>query len=344
MMFIRPVAETDLEPLLKLAIEAGVGLTTLPPQRSVLKKKIDHSLESFQRSLTTPGDESYLFVLEDSKTGKIAGTTGIVSSVGLSQPFYTFRLSTSVLYSAKHQVYSRYKMLNLVNDFTGATEICTLFLSPEYRKKDNGKLLSRCRFLFAAEFPERIADVIMAEMRGLQDNQGRSPFWQSLGMRFFKMDFSKADYLSAMEHDFISDLMPKQPFYEEMLPAEARAVIGQVHKNTIPALKMLEKEGFSQTGYVDIFDGGPTIHCHTNNVYSVRNSFARKAVTGGIGTNAVDCIICNSSLGSYRSLIAKADFSVTGQIILTDDVYEKLQVQSDGRVRYIPLSYQVRQS
>jgi arginine N-succinyltransferase len=33
-------------------------------------------------------------------------------------------------------------------------------------------------------------------MRGISDEQGHSPFWESLGRHFFKMEFSQADYLT----------------------------------------------------------------------------------------------------------------------------------------------------
>ncbi len=339
MMFVRPVKKEDLEPLLRLSKEAGVGLTTLPPNQAALRKKIDWSLRSFLAKLQGPENEYYLFVLEDSNTSRIVGVTGIISSVGVSQPFYTFRLSTSVLHSNRHQIHSRYRMLNLVNDFTGVSEICTLYLSPEYRQSNNGKLLSRCRFLFFAQFPERIADIVIAEMRGQQDKEGRSPFWQNLGMRFFKMDFSKADYLSAMEDDFITDLMPRQPFYEEMLPEEAQKVIGQVHKNTMPALKMLEKEGFSHDGYVDIFDAGPTVNCHTKNIHSVRNSITRTVRSGVPGKGAVEGILCNQSLKTFRSVVSPVGFPSKSQITLPAKALKSLNLQEGDSLRFIPLRY-----
>jgi len=339
MMFIRPVQKSDLDQLEKLALEAGIGLTSLPPDRVVLQRKIQASLDSFEKELQEAEDESYLFVIEDSFTGEVAGTTGVVSAVGLNQPFYTYRLSTTVLHSAKHNIYNKYRTLNLVNDFTGASEICTLFLSPRHRKGTNGKLLSRCRFLFMAEFPHRIADVVLAEMRGVQDEEGKSPFWKNLGAHFFKMDFSKADYLSAVENDFINDLMPKQPVYEDMLPEKAREVIGKVHGATLPALKMLEKEGLSFEGYVDIFDAGPSVHCKKQNIYSVRNSARRTVQQGTPDEGAVDCLISNTSLQGFRACIGKISLTASNEAILSAETMQSLQVKEGELIRSIPLTY-----
>ena len=62
----------------------------------------------------------------------------------------------------------------------------------------NGRLLSKARFLFMAEFRDLFGDKVIAEMRGMSDEQGRSPFWESLGRHFFKMEFSQADYLTGV--------------------------------------------------------------------------------------------------------------------------------------------------
>jgi arginine/ornithine N-succinyltransferase beta subunit len=51
---------------------------------------------------------------------------------------------------------------------------------------------------------------------------------------------------------FIAELMPAYPIYVSLLPDDAREAIGQVHANTSPARAILEKEGFSWRGSVDI--------------------------------------------------------------------------------------------
>ncbi len=53
--------------------------------------------------------------------------------------------------------------------------------------------------------------------------------------------------------------MPKHPVYIAMLGEDARAAIGVPHPSGRAAMRMLEAEGFRVEGYVDIFDGGPTM-------------------------------------------------------------------------------------
>ena len=87
------------------------------------------------------------------------------------------------------------------------------------------------------------------------------------------MDFSEADRLTGLgQKSFIGELMPKFPIYTTFMSEEARACIGQVHRHTRPALEMLKKEGLRWEGYIDIFDGGPTVEAYIDDVRAIRNS------------------------------------------------------------------------
>jgi arginine N-succinyltransferase len=105
------------------------------------------------------------------------------------------------------------------------------------------------------------------------DQAGHSPFWDAIGGRFFGMSFPEADEFNAVHGtQFIADLFPKTPIYVAMLPESARAVIGQPHPTGRAALKMLENENFVWDGYVDIFDGGPTVTARTDKIKTVMDA------------------------------------------------------------------------
>ncbi len=263
MVVIRPIRLDDLEAVEALTAFTGFGLTTLPRDAKLLRRRIRDSLRGFENisDQDAPGGETYLFVLEDSQTPDVAGTCGIVSKVGGFEPFYAYRVETSVLESRQLDVRKEIQTLHLVEQHDGPCEVGSLFLAPKFRKEGNGRLLSLSRFLFMAEHLEYFDPIVIAEMRGMVDDQGRSAFWDALGHHFFDIDFPKADYLSMVNKKFIADLMPKHPIYIPLLPAEAQEVIGRVHPDTEPALKMLEDEGFRRCGMVDIFEAGPVVRC-----------------------------------------------------------------------------------
>lgn len=272
MVIIRPVAVSDLEDLIDLATVASFGLTSLPKDPELLKERVEQSIRSFGSVPKKPAGELYIFVMEDLETGKTVGTSCIVSKVGGFEPFYAFRIET-IIHESKHlNIRREISILHLVTQHSGPCEIGGLFLAPEYRKHGNGRLLSLFRFLFMAEHPKRFERMVIAEMRGVVDRGGHSPFWEALGRHFFDMDFPKADYLSSTDKQFIADLMPRCPIYIPLLPRDAREVIGEVHEHTKPALKMLRDEGFRSSGMVDIFEAGPIIAAELNEIRIVKES------------------------------------------------------------------------
>ncbi len=278
MQVVRPVKMTDLKALHELAHLTGYGLTTLSRDVDLLRKRIQESEGACKGEGDKPRGESYLFVLEDLKAGRVVGTSGIASKVGGFEPFYSYRVETVVHESKELGIRKEIKTLHLVAEHNGPCEIGSLFLHPEYRVGGNGRLLSLSRFLYMAQNPGRFDPMVIAEMRGVIDDKGRSAFWDAVGKHFFELDFSKADALSLVNKKFIADLMPRHPIYVPILPQEAQAVIGEVHTQTRPAIELLKSEGFKWSGMVDIFEAGPVMVAKLEDIRSVKESVVGKVV------------------------------------------------------------------
>jgi arginine N-succinyltransferase len=272
MVLVRPVKTSDLDQLEALAALTGIGLTTLPQDRNYLADRIAKSERSFAAIPNRPGGESYLFVLEDLATHTVIGSSGIVSKVGGFEPFYSYRIDKSLFHSDEIGVHKEVPILTLHEEHDGPAEIGTLFVHPNFRHGKNGKLLQLVRFLFIAEHPNAFEKSIVSEIRGVSDEQGRSPFWDAIGAHFFDIDFRRADYLSIVNKHFIADLMPDHPIYIPLLPDAAQKVIGVPHEQSKAAVKNLEAEGFKFNGMVDIFDAGPVLECACDQVRTIRQS------------------------------------------------------------------------
>lgn len=336
MIIIRPIQQSDLKALHRIAIESGHGFTSLPVNEKLLKQRIDHAEESFNKAVTQAGKEGYLFVMEDSKTGEVVGTSGIEAAVGLDDAFYHYHLGKVVHSSRELNIYNTVETLSLCNDYTGASEICTLFLSNSHRKDNNGRFLSRFRFLFIAEHQARFSETIIAEMRGVSDEQGRSPFWQWLEEHFFSIDFPTADYLTGIgKKVFIAELMPKYPIYVNLLSKGAQAVINKVHPQTVPALRLLEAEGFAKRGYVDIFDAGPTVESHVNSIKTAKESKRCQVIIGTVQSTD-NYIICNSQVANFRATQATLSLRETAkQVVISQQVADALLVNEGDWVRLV---------
>lgn len=336
MMMVRPVAISDHAEILALAREAGIGMTSLPPDPDVLARKIEHSVASCAFKVD-PQDESFLFVLMDTDTGRLVGTTGVVAHVGTKRPFYSYKLSTIVQTSGNLGIYSDHHVLHMVNDYTGATEIGSLFLLPPYRRDGIGTFLSRCRYLMLAELEGLFSNVVISEIRGVQDEQGESPFYKNLAQHFFQMDFKRADFIHATQGgQFISDLMPRYPIYVNLLAPKAQETIGVPLKASLPAMTLLEKEGFRHQGYVDVFDAGPTMQAERTAIRSVRKSRRAELTEIRPVSAGLKYMVATTSLPDFHVALTALEETKSG-VAINAATAELLRLQPGDAVRYMPM-------
>ena len=334
MMLVRPVTIADHAEILALAHKAGIGMTSLPPDADVLEHKIRRSVDSFHGRQDSDND-SFLFVLVDTDTNKIVGSTGIVAHVGMRRPFYSYKLSTLVQAAENLDIYSYQRVLHMVNDYTGATEIGSLFLLPEYRRDGIGSFLSRCRYLMLAELPKLFSDVVISEIRGVQDANGDSPFYKNLAQQFFHMEFKRADFIHATQGgQFISDLMPKYPVYVNLLHESAQAVIGVPLAASLPAMNLLEKEGFRHQGYIDVFDAGPTMQAERSYIRTVRKS--KQAIISEIRNISAGekAMVASTMLPEFRMGLTILEETPAG-LVITPQTAEALKVKAGDTLRYM---------
>lgn len=344
MFIIRPVREDDLDRLEELAasIEGG-GMTTLPADREILAGKIAASTSNFASHISEPGPETYLLVLEDTDTGEVGGTAAVFARIGLEKAFYTYNLTKTTHVSVELGRHNTHDVLHLVNDYIGFAEVGSLYLAPEFRKSGNGRLLARSRYLLMGEHPERFPEEVVAEMRGWQDKNGMSPFWEAVGRRFFGMTFHEADHLSATSNNqFIADLMPKSPVYVDLLPEEAQRVIGVIHDDTVPALKLLEWEGFHYHRHVDIFDAGPCVQARLDDVRAIRDakvsgvaSFVKEKDAEKEGTFALD-LISKGKNAEFRATTGLTRLDDNNDLVMTDESARVLGLGRGDLVRHTP--------
>lgn len=337
MLVVRAATPADLDALYALAQAAGPGMTTFKADRAALAQRLDIAAASFRQTIA-PAQRDYVFVLEDTGNGRVAGIAAIKASVGLDEPFYNFRLGAMVHAAQSVGVYARHQVLYLSHDLTGCAELCSLFLDPAYRGGGNGRLLSQSRLLFIAQFPQLFPQPVFAEMRGYQDERGTSPFWESLGRKFFDMDFHRADDLCQPgAKSYIAELMPRYPIYTTFLTDAARAAIGRTHADTTPARRLLEREGFTTSQYIDIFDGGPVLQADVAALRATRDSVLVIA-DNAVGEQAATApaLLCTTNLAEFRA-IAAAAAAAPDRAILTPAAKNALQCDSACTIRVLGL-------
>lgn len=333
MHIIRPIQEKDLDIYEEFAKKASLGLINLPKKREILKEKIQLSEKAFRARINRPDLENYIFVLENLETHELEGTCGICSRMGVIEPHYYFRIETIYNDYTKKEM----QILSPVSYPIGPTEILALYLRAKLRKEGLGKLLSFCRFLFIASHRERFEDYVVAEMRGFIKEDNTVPFWNSLCRHFLDIDYAELCDRELESRSFIPYLLPKWPLYVDFLPEETKKYIAKTHEKTVPALKMLTQQGFSFTGEIDPFDGGPKLGCRTDDIECIKKSQTAILDSLDLDQKNERSYIISNTLLDFRACYGGLKIIKPGLISLSKEVAQALKVNLGDEIRFFKL-------
>lgn len=333
MMIVRAVKTEDFKGINHCAQAAGIGITNLPKNEPVLKKHIQKAVDSFNKDVQHPNKEEYLFVLHDTETNEIGGTSGLHAKIGMDTPFYTFEVKQE---EASAVPTRENKILELKSYVNGPTEVCALYLLSEYRHGGWGRLLSLSRFLFISLFPERFEDKIIANMRGLVDD-GYAPFWNGCGRHFYPASYEEIMKKRATSEAFFKDFLPKHPIYVTLLAEDAQEAIAKTHPHTLPAIEMLQHQGFQSLDEIDPIDGGPILIAETKKIKTVKE--CKQALISGYhkGSNeSKKTILCNESI-DFRACYGSVQQTKGDTVTIEEDVAKGLQLRIGETIRYVGL-------
>jgi arginine N-succinyltransferase len=304
---MRAAGPSDLEGFRQLREIAGPGFTSLMVDDAAMAAKLALSERSFASDAADAGAERYLIALEHIETGVLAGCCGVKATIGETPPFFNFRVITEAQSSAVVNRRFDMRVLIGVNDFTGCSEVGSLFVRPEHRANGVGRSLAQTRYMLMAAQPRRFRRRVVSELRGVVSPEGVSSFWEAVGRHFFRMDFNEADRLSATtDNQFILDLMPQHPIYVDLLPQAARDVLGKCHHDGEGARRLLEWEGFEFSNVVDIFDAGPLMSAERDSIRTLRESRRMRIEPAGELPGARRALISVASIKNYRCVSTRA--------------------------------------
>lgn len=335
MIIIRPIKEKDTEAFVKMAFEAGIGMTSMPKNREILEKRVQESVQSFADAAFAFESGCYLFVLEDLKNKIIGGTCGIIPKTGRHSPLPFYHVKHLEQHKRIGSSIKTVPTLHVVHHKNYWTEICSLYLTKDYRHSGLGRLLSLSRFLFIAAFPERFDTKIFAEMRGHVNASKVSTFWEGIGQHFVDTDFETLMHLRDEGVMDLKEALPLHPIYIELLPKNVQDSLGKIHEETQAALQMLTQEGFQLSNEFDVCDGGPKIEATTTKIRSVEAS-----VVGEVGEMTRETLNTSPLLLSNNKIAFKACLSPIKKhsseaIIVPIDVAEALDLNIGDKIRYV---------
>jgi arginine N-succinyltransferase len=331
---IRPVSLGDLKWFYEVSHKVGIGFTSLVPDKKYLESRLKLSVDSFKQKLP-PEQRVYLFVRENLPSHELVGICGVVACVGNNQAFYNYQISTVVQACESLHISLVHTILRLVTNYQHASELISFWVSPEYRGKHISKSLSLCRFLFMAQHLEWFGKEVIAEVRGVCDESGFSPFWDALGKHFFAMDFVEADRLTMTSgKQYISDLVSREPIYYDLLPVAAQKVVGVAHDKSKAARDLLESEGLKFHNHIDIFDGGPLLSAEIEHIKTLVNNRLTtiSKCLPNISTG-MHAILYNNKTDA-RFTTAPIIITESGTIEISEQTAKILGLKNEDQIRY----------
>ena len=338
MFVVRPAALKDVDALEAMATQSMPGVHTLPRTREKIIASVERSLASFAAHVDIPSEESYQFVLEQVATGDIVGTAAIHASAGSNGTYFCFRNDVIQQVSRDLNISHSVHALTLCSELTAYSQLSGFYIAEHLRAGLEPALLSRARLLFAVLAPHRFGDRFFVPLAGVTDKHGKSPFWEALGRKFFKMDFLDAERIigGARNRTLIVELMPHYPVYVPLLPGDAQAVMGQIHAGGELAFKLLTEEGFEADEYIDIFDGGPILQAHKHALRSFCGSMVRHVAPLDPGRSAAPTVtyaVAASHEQNFRAIVVTCPAADSSDsIALPPEALAALMVGADDSV------------
>ncbi|MGZ6124274.1 MAG: arginine N-succinyltransferase [Myxococcales bacterium] len=270
MYLIRDAHKSDLPGLRKLA--SVLNTVNLPDDERELSSILEKSARSFDGRIRDAFDREYLFVMEETRTGKVMGSSLIISQHGTRDaPHIFFDVYEKEHYSHSVDRHFRHRVLSIGYNFEGPTEIGGLVVDPQFRGQGKpGKQLSYVRFLYVAMHRSRFRDRILVELLPRLEEDGRSPLWEALGRKFTGLSYQEADRLSRENKEFIQQLFPPGEIYATIFSQKIQDAIGEVGPESVGARNMLTRIGFRYDERIDPFDGGPHYSAPTELIEPIR--------------------------------------------------------------------------
>lgn len=342
---IRNAEMRDLEGVHRLA--HLLNTMNLPDAVDALREVIGKSIQSFNGLVPEPMEREYLFVVEDTATHQVVGTSQIIAQHGTREsPHIFYDVNEVEHYSESIDRLFRHKVLRLGYNYDGPTEVGGLIVDPEFRHGVDklGKQLSFVRFLFIGMNPTLFRDRLLAELLPPLSPTGQSLLWEALGRRFTGLNYIEADHISRTNKEFIKGLFPAGQVYTCLFSEEVRSVIGAVGKPSEAAQRLLSSIGFSYQNRVDPFDGGPHFEAKTAEVLPVKETRMFRVEVkpvGGPGTASKQGLIAAfgqafTKSATFRALCLPYSLSSDGERVCLEAAdFAQLQVESGGSVHVL---------
>lgn len=137
------------------------------------------------------------------------------------------------------------------------TELNSSFMARHARGQGLGGLLSLGRLMFLHQVQRQVPTTVASHLRGRFESDGTAPFWRCFGGHFATgwANSMAAEQALADDPSRLDDLIGRR----RPVTADVLHSLGPVNQASLPAFRVLMREGLRPNGMYDPIDGGPTL-------------------------------------------------------------------------------------
>lgn len=211
------------------------------------------------RDAPTGGDDRAARLWLAERDGRTLGQLRLRGPVGLEVPRWWYHVGCAVHAAPELRLFHRQPTLLLGNDLTGSSEICDIELRTDADPRAVLDALLCAAIDAVRAAPATYGTHLIAELPGVRDSSGHSPFWQGLGRHFHSIGDIDAEAARFGAEDWrrhVAALLPRQLIYTSFLPRDAQTAIGGVRSDQAALHAALLAAGLRFAGHVRIDDGG----------------------------------------------------------------------------------------
>ncbi|HEX5683738.1 MAG TPA: arginine N-succinyltransferase [Ideonella sp.] len=227
-----------------------------------LRATAEHTPGTWRLALTEPpatqGDQP-----------RVLATLLVVDQAGLQEPRHWFHLGRALHASAELNLFRLQQTLLLGSDLCGAAELAEL--RADAGRAEAPRLLVEAALAWLAMRRMRAERQgaaspgarVFAELPGIRDAHGHSPFWQGLGQHCLPMGPAQAERrFGAAWVRGLAPLLPRQPVMVALLSDAAQTALSRPAEDARPWADALAANGLHAGQHVTVFDGGPVHEGH----------------------------------------------------------------------------------
>lgn len=206
----------------------------------------------------------HLALVEDSPGARSLGQVLVRERTGERVPRHWFHLGTVVHAAPELHLFRRQASLVLGNDLTGAAELHGMRCDSADPRVPRALVQAAVVWLAqratsaTREGNPGPGPRVFAELPGVRDADGGSPFWQGLGQHCLHLAPAQAERRFGPQWTReLAALLPRQPLFACLLADAAQAALSRPASDAAGWALALHAEGLCAGQHVTIFDAGP---------------------------------------------------------------------------------------